>query len=391
MKFLFALAIVIIVAFLLIERRRKRNGRRLDLAPEVISLETLQVSPNEYPVQIVDESQVEIKSKQITFSQSGLVASGVVSDVEGNVYVCGRSPDGLFINKSVRASKSKYELIWSHSDDTSKGANCICLFEQHIYVACDSKIVKLTCSDGEQIVSNEFDNCLIGRMAASNGSLYLVGKLKMNGVLMKLSADNLTLDWIKVQSEVGCDMSCVVSDNRIYTTGWQKVNEMTLRCYDLGGEMIWEKLSENQIGVDIALDENKLMITGFSLKGNKTSTFVNRYDSNGDLIYTTGLPIETLMPTWCIPSALMIDLDGNSIITGYSKNKKGVQEAFGSKFSRVGQHLWTRHFKADGGYSYGIALTNESGDPLLIGNSSGSINGEQIPTQGVNSYYMLNL
>ena len=407
MKLLLALIIVILIALILFERKRRKKVKENDaVAPRIIGLKDTpsfkhhpQI-PRKEPVKVQEANLVQSTWNGTVLTGDGLVASGIASDGDGNLYACGKS----FVRKYDPNGAQLWERLDSVGDVTS-----ICVSGQNVYIACDTgdaKIIKLNASTGSEVSSTVVPNCIFGRsQIGADGALYLVGRNSTkNGSLAKLNSTTLAVEWLEISSEPTSEFGetgVVANESYVYLVGWKKFGEvegtnsdMTLRKFDLDGALIWEKqigeAGKDTLGVDVGLDGEEIIVTGFSIAGNLTSIFVSRYGADGEVIWTTGNPIGSMKPNWSLPSALEVDASGSTYISGYSKNSNGIQEAFISKYSTVGERLWTKRLASDGGYAYNVSLTlNADTHVAVIGNANQSVDGKPIPVAGHNAYYIV--
>jgi hypothetical protein len=162
-----------------------------------------------------------------------------------------------------------------------------------------------------------------------------------------------------------------------------------LRKYDGAGNLQWTRqfgTSGGDIARSTSVDgSGNVYVVGDTngtfpgQTGAGTDTFVRKYDSAGNVLWTRqfGIPTET---TW--PGGVTVDESGHVYVVGETtgtlpdQTRVGANDAYVRKYDSAGNELWTRQFGTVSGEMANSVSVDGGGNVFVAGTTAGELPGQ---------------
>lgn len=145
----------------------------------------------------------------------------------------------------------------------------------------------------------------------------------------------------------------------------QTLNAITIK-YDSTGEIKWQRIEENKLGIGIATDSlGNCYVSGVHFTGYDFDFWLAEYDSSGETLWTRTLNFSLLD----VGYRIAVDLNGNIIMAGYSGDGY-INDFLTIKFTPNGDTLWTRRFDLNSD-DEGIGITNDQENNVIVAGYTG--------------------
>jgi hypothetical protein len=164
--------------------------------------------------------------------------------------------------------------------------------------------------------------------------------------------------------------------------------------FDVSGSRQWTRLIPGTAGDDaargVAVDSNgDVYVVGEMnfIENGRGSGFLAKYDSSGNI--ELGGPVIISASELATARGVTVDTSGYIYVTGYAKGNLypgqpdevvhgSSEDPFLIKFDLSGNRIWPRIWGDEGthDYGYGVTVDNTGGDIYVVGNASGSWDGE---------------
>ena len=293
-------------------------------------------------------------------------ATGIATDLSGNVYVCGNTAGGL--DGNTNACKKDFfvvkydtsgEKLWTRQMGTTED---------------DIANGLVTDGNGNAYVTGTTSGGLDGNTYGGYGGDIFLVKYDTNG--NKLWTRQTGTTFYDYGNGVTTDGS-----GNAYVCGSSN-SAITVIKYDTSGNTLWTKMTNYGMPYGIATDAigNVYVAgdTGVGLDGNTNAgyydIFVIKYDSNGNMQWTRQM--GTAEYDWV--EGVSVDGNGNVYVAGETLGglggnmNAGYTDYFVVKYDTNGNRLWTRQSGTTGyDHAYGVA-TDGSGNVYVAADEDGS-------------------
>ena len=339
----------------------------------------------------------------------------VAADINGNIYVTGRSDDALSIPDFLTIKyDSSGNKLWEQRLDYGTGwdvPNAIAVDKAgNVYVTGDSQITRngsygyLTVkydTNGTELWRRRHDGPANNNNAKAiavdaNGNAYVTGSSasstdvnSQDYLTVKYDPNGSTLWERRYNSPVNLydGASLVAIDSRGdvvvsgvsmggtlvgITTGTSVEDILTLK-YSPTGTLLWERRFENSASSDIpravSIDAfDNIVLTGnttSSLDTTNTNMLTVKYDRDGNFLWKQ--VYDGSLHMYDYGFGVASDSAGNAYVTGFSVATGNFADMTTFKFSPSGQVLWERHER--GGYTqgFGKAIALDAQGNVFVG------------------------